>query len=130
MATHPTRPVHREGDRRWASDGFTLVEVLVVMVILSIGILPLAIVQTQARHEVQEADTYTRAVTVAQEQLEWATGMGFEDAQPDSGQTGGVTWRTTVTDVDVGLRQLDVTVFFNQGSTPDTLRVSSLVSMR
>ncbi len=115
---------------RRAQEGFTLVEVLVVMVILAIGILPLALIQVRARSEVQEADNYTRAVTIAQRELEWAKGMGFADAEPDSGVDTGVTWRTTISDVDLGLRQVDVIVIFNQGGTPDTLGMSSLLSMR
>jgi len=115
---------------RRAQEGFTLVEVLVVMVILAIGILPLALIQVRARSEVQEADNYTRAVTIAQRELEWAKGMGFADAAPDSGLDAGVVWRTTISDVDLGLRQVDVTVIFNQGGTPDTLGMSSLLSMR
>jgi len=114
------------GDR----DGFTLVEVLVVMVILSIGILPLALVQTRARQEVQEADNYTRAMTVAQRQLEWTKGLGFAAAVSDSGSVDGVTWMTDVRDVDLGLRRVDVTVIYFQGVDADTLNMASLLSMR
>ena len=110
--------------------GFTLVEVLVVMVILSIGILPLALVQTRARAEVQEADNYTRAVTIAQREMESAKGMGFANAVADSGFEDGIRWHTAIADVDMGLRQVDVAVIFNQGGTPDTLRVVCLLSMR
>lgn len=116
--------------RRGGREGFTLVEVLVVMVIMAIGILPLAFIQTRARSEVQESDNYTRAVTVAQHQLEWTKGLGFAAAVPDSGTQDGVTWRTRLTDVDLGLRRIDVTVIFNQGGTPDTLQMTSLLSMR
>jgi prepilin-type N-terminal cleavage/methylation domain-containing protein len=122
--------------RRWlrrgrrGRGGFTLVEVLVVMVIMAIGILPLALIQTRARAEVQESDSYTRAVTVAQHQLEWAKGRGFAAAAPDSGYQDGVAWRTALTDVDMGLRRVDVIVVFNQGGTPDTLQMTSLLSMR
>jgi len=111
-------------------DGFTLVEVLVVMVIMAIGILPLAFIQTRARSEVQESDNYTRAVTVAQHRLEWTKGLGFAAAAPDSGTQDGVVWRTDLADVDLGLRRIDVTVIFNQGATPDTLQMTSLLSMR
>ncbi len=121
--------------KRWRDnaadrDGFTLVEVLVVLVIISVGILPLAMVQTRARQEVTEADLYTRAVTVAQRQLEWTKGRGFANAVSSTGQDGVVQWTTTVTDIDVGLRQIHVTVIFPQRSLPDTPQVASLVSMR
>lgn len=121
-APRPRRDLNR--------DGFTLVEVLVVMVIITIGILPLALVQTRARQEVTEADRFTQAMTMAQEQLEWAKGMGFANAVPDSGNADGVFWQTNVEDIDLGLRRVSVTVIFSQGSRPDTLQMASLLSMR
>ncbi len=111
-------------------DGFTLVEVMVVMVIITIGILPLALVQTRARQEVGEANRFTQAMSVAQEQLEWTKGLGFEDAVADSGMTGAIAWRTRVEDLDVGLRRLEVTVIFPQGADTDTLQMASLLSIR
>ncbi len=111
-------------------DGFTLVEVLVVLVIISIGILPLALIQTRARQEVSEADRYTEALAVAQHQLEWTRGLGFDDAAPDSGSTGLVNWRTDIDDVDFGLRRVSVTVDFPQGTQRDTLSMAALLSMR
>jgi prepilin-type N-terminal cleavage/methylation domain-containing protein len=116
--------------RRLARDGFTLVEVLVVLVIISIGILPLALVQSRARQDVTETDRYTRAVNLAQRQLEWSRGLGFEAAAPDSGLDGELFWRTRIQNVDVGLRQVQVTVIFPHGGEPDTLRMASLLSMR
>jgi prepilin-type N-terminal cleavage/methylation domain-containing protein len=111
-------------------DGFTLPEVLVVMVILAVGVLPLTLIQTRARAEVNETDRYTQAVTLAQQQLEWAKGQGFGNAVADSGRTGQVSWRTNVQQVAFGLERIEVRVIFQQGSRPDTLRVASLVSMR
>lgn len=111
-------------------DGFTLVEVLVVMVILTIGVLPLTMIQTRAGAEVRETDRYTQAVTLAQQQLEWAKGQGFGNVVPDSGLAGHVTWRTEVQAVAFGLERIEVRVIFQQGSSPDTLRVASLLSMR
>ncbi len=115
-------PAHRQG--------FTLVEVLVVLVIISIGILPLALVQTRARQEVTESDRYTQAAILAQRQLESTRGLGFATAAPDSGLEGPLFWRTDVDDIDVGLRRIRVTVIFPHGSRPDTLQMASLLSMR
>lgn len=111
-------------------DGFTLVEVLVVLMILAIGLLPLALIQHSSRREVGTADRYTQAMVLAQRQLEWAKGMGFANAAPDSGQDGILTWRTDVDDIDFGLRRLRVTVIVPQRNQADTLRVASLVSLR
>lgn len=111
-------------------DGFTLPEVMVVMVILAIGVLPLTMIQARARAEIRETDRYTQAVTVAQQQLEWAKGQGFGNAVADSGQAGQVQWWTDVQPVSFGLERIEVQVVFRQGSTPDTLRVASLLSMR
>lgn len=111
-------------------DGFTLPEVMVVMVILAIGVLPLTMIQARARAEVRETDRYTQAVTVAQQQLEWAKGRGFGNAVADSGQTGQVQWRTRVQQISFGLDRIEVQVVFRQGGSPDTLTVASLLSMR
>jgi prepilin-type N-terminal cleavage/methylation domain-containing protein len=111
-------------------DGFTLVEVLVVLMIITIGILPLAMVQHRSRQEVGQADRYTQAMTRAQQQLEWAKGMGFANAAPDSGVDGTLIWRTDVDEIEVGLRRVRVTVIFPQRNRPDTLSVASLISIR
>ncbi len=111
-------------------DGFTLVEILVVLAILTIGILPLAMVQTQARHEVSKSDRFTQAITLAQSQLEQMKGAGFGNAVPDSGQVGVIQWRTAVQNVSFGLDRLEVTVNWFDGARDQTLLVSDLVSTR
>lgn len=111
-------------------DGFTLVEILVVLAILTIGILPLAMVQTQARHEVSKSDRYTQAITLAQSQLEQMKGAGFGNAVPDSGQVGAIQWRTAVQNVSFGLDRLETTVIWFDGVRDQTLLVSDLVSTR
>jgi prepilin-type N-terminal cleavage/methylation domain-containing protein len=115
------------GERR----GFTLVEVLVVLMIIAIGILPLAVVQNRARHQVSDADRFTQAATLAQRQLEWAKGRGFAAAAPDSGQEGSLVWRVNVADLDVGrLRHVEVEVSYPMGTQIETLRMASLISRR
>ena len=69
-------------------EGFSLVEILMVLMILTVGILPLAIIQHRARQDVIESDRYSQAITVAQSQLERIKGLGFGNAAPDTGQVG------------------------------------------
>lgn len=110
--------------------GFTLVEVLIVLLIITIGILPLAVVQIRARQEVSAADRYTQAATLAQRQLEWTKGLGLQQAAADSGQDGALSWRTDVQLVEAGLGRVSVTVVYPRGASPDTLRMVSLLSER
>ena len=51
-------------------EGFSLVEILMVLIILSIGILPVVIVQHRSRREISESDRYSQAITLAQAQME------------------------------------------------------------
>jgi prepilin-type N-terminal cleavage/methylation domain-containing protein len=111
-------------------DGFSLVEMMVVLVILVIGILPLAIIQSQARHDVSRSDRFTQAITVAQRQLELMKGAGFGNAAPDSGQTGQIQWSSSVQNVAFGLDRIAVTVTWQDGLRNRTLQVADLVSMR
>ena len=112
-------------------DGFTLGEVLVVLLIIVVGILPLALVQTQSRREVAKVDRYTQALTLAQSRLEWTKARGFRHAAPDSGVVDGeLAWRVDEDFINTGLKRVRVTVIIPNGATPDTLRVASLVAAR
>jgi prepilin-type N-terminal cleavage/methylation domain-containing protein len=113
-----------------AREGFTLIEILIVMAVLSIGIIPLALVQSNARRDVSHADRYTQAIILAQSRIEQAKGAGFGNAAPDSGDVGQLRWVTDVQNVSFGMNQVGVTVTWNDGHVDQTLRMVSLVSMR
>ena len=126
----------REANGRWAArgrldrQGFTLVEILMVLMILSVGILPVAIIQHQARREVTESDHYTRAVTVAQAQLERIRALGFGNAVNEAGVEGTVAWNSTITNLAFGLDRVEVTVVWQEGGDAVNLTFADLVSMR
>ena len=111
-------------------DGFSLVEMLVVMMILAVGILPVAIVQHQARREVVKSDLYTEAVIVSQSNLERLKGMGFGNAAPDSGVDGRITWTARINNVSFGLDRIDLITTWQSKDGVETLTISDLVSMR
>ncbi len=111
-------------------EGFTLVEILMVLVILSVGVLPIAVIQSRARKEVSEADRYTEGIVIASTQLERIKGMGFGVAAADSGDVGHVNWTAQVNNVSFGLDQIVVTTSWQNDGVTETLTVTDLVSMR
>jgi len=111
-------------------DGFSLVEILMVLLVMTIGILPVAVIQHRARREVSESDRYSQAVTVAQAQMERIKGRGFGVAAPDSGSEGQIDWVCTVTNVSVGLDRVEITASWNSAQGPESLTVADLVSTR
>ncbi len=111
-------------------EGFTLVEILMVLVILSIGILPIAMIQNRARSQVSHADVYTRGVTVGQAQLERIKQQGFGNIVNEAGVEGPVAWNSTVTNLSFGLDRIDVAVTWQEGGAPMNITFSDLVSMR
>ena len=110
--------------------GFSLVEIMMVMVILSVGVLPIAVIQHQARRQVNEADRQTQAIAVAQMQLERMKSMGFGLAVAGNGNVGNVTWVSQVQNVSFGLDRLTVTASWRNKNVIESLTVSDLVSMR
>ena len=111
-------------------EGFSLVEIMIVLMILSVGVIPIAVVQNQARREVAEADRHTEAITIAQAQLERVKGLGFGNVVAQNGVQGGFAWQVQVVNVAFGLDRIDVIVTWNTANAAENLTVSNLVSMR
>ncbi len=111
-------------------EGFTLVEILMVLMILSIGVLPIAVIQHRARKEVSESDRYTQGIVIASSQLERIKGMGFGNAVADAGNAGEVAWVAQVNNVAFGLDEIVVTATWQNDGVVETLTVTDLVSMR
>ena len=111
-------------------DGFSLVEIMMVLMILTVGILPLAVIQHRARHEVTKSDLQTQGITVAQAQLERMKGLGFGNAETDTGTVGSVQYMTSVTNVSFGLDRLEVTVTWLDGGDHNSITLADMVSVR
>jgi Tfp pilus assembly protein PilV len=106
---------------------------MVVLVILTVGLLPLALVQTRAQQDVFEAGQFTEAVQVAHLQMESAKSLGFGNAAADSGVVDGVyTWIRQVQPVagETGLDQITVAVGWDEKGTRRNIMVSDRVSFR
>lgn len=110
--------------------GMSLVEIMVVLVIISIGIIPIALVQTNSSRDVVKSGQRTQALAVAQTQMERMKNLGFTSAAPDSGAVGPYNWRTTVTNEAVGLNRVVVTVSWSEVGIQRTLQMDNLLSMR
>ena len=110
--------------------GFSLVELVVVLVILAVGILPIAYVQTRAQQSVVDSGRDGEALAVAQTEIETAKGRGFGNVVSANGAVGNYNWAQTVTTVSQGLQQVSVTVTWNERTTARTLTVVTLLSMR
>ncbi len=127
-----SRPFPAGGPAPWRVDrgGFTLTEILVVLLILTIGIVPIAVLQSNARRDVSKSDRYTQAVALAQSRIEQMRGAGFGSVFPDSGAVGLLSWTSDVQNVSLGLDRVGVTVTWFDGRRQQALRVVSLVSLR
>jgi prepilin-type N-terminal cleavage/methylation domain-containing protein len=125
-----TRQTHNKGNTPGRNAGFSLVELMVVLVILAIGLLPLALIQTRAQQDVFESGQYTEALQVAQLQMESAKSQGFGSAVTDSGAVDTYTWRATVSNVSFGLDQIVVDVQWNEKGRQRNVQIIDRVSFR
>jgi len=118
---------------RWlakAEAGVTLVELMVVLVVIAVGLLALSAVQTHSSSDVYATGRRTRAMAVAENQMEQARALGYAGAVADSGTTDNCTWNTRVDSVGTGLNRITVTVNWTESGAPRTIHLLDLVSTR
>jgi prepilin-type N-terminal cleavage/methylation domain-containing protein len=124
--TSPRRPCPRTG-----SAGVTLIELMIVLVVIAVGILALSGVQTRSSTDVYATGRRTRALAVAQTQLEVSRGLGYAGAQgTTTGTSDGFNWKTRVDTLSFELNRLTVTVSWTEKGTADSLRLMDLISAR
>jgi prepilin-type N-terminal cleavage/methylation domain-containing protein len=110
--------------------GVTLIEIMVVLVVVSVGVLALSGVQMRSSADVYSTGRHTRALQVAQQRIEIARGGGFALAVSDSGTTDGFAWRTLVDSADVGLRRVRVSVNWTDKRQARSVQLNDLVAQR
>jgi len=120
----------RAAIRRSAAAGFTLIELMVTLVMISIGILALSGVQTRSSSSVYDTGRQERGLALAQEQIEVARAAGYALAASATGTTGAFTWATQVDSISVDMKQVAVTVTWKDRSSARNLQLQTLLSAR
>jgi Tfp pilus assembly protein PilV len=108
----------------------TLVELMVVLLIFSIGVLAMASVQTKSGSAVFTTGHETRAMSICQAQIETARADGFGVAVPDSGQTGIYQWETEIVSVNPRMDEVHVIVSWTEQGDQRSVRLNTLLSAR
>ena len=124
-------PTDRRRPSLPASEGFTLVEIMVVLIVLAVGIMALSGVQTRSSSDVYATGRATRALALAQSQIEQTRSRGFDFAVPDSGTVDNMRWVQNVDTLSVDMRRVNVTVTWaDPNNAQRSLRLDTLLSDR
>ena len=123
--------------------GFTLVEVIVALVIVSISLLGLIRLHLISISMADAAEMTSQAVLVAEEKIAETLAQGYPNEGTVSGvvekNTHSLHWQTEVAglqspqlvEADItGLRKISVEVGFKQGSNSKSLQMSTYVADR
>lgn len=81
-----------------ARNGISFVEVLIAVLIAAVSALPVVYMVTSSRTDTSKAINYLRAVELANEVIEWAQGVAFEDLE----SAGFSTYVGTLADDSTG----------------------------
>ena len=117
------------------SDGFTLIEIMITLVILSIGLLSLAGLQVSAIKGNANSKRMTTAVSIAEKKIEQIKNIPYTDIQSESAQQFTVervnfTQQVTVTANNPvqNIKKIDITVSWKGGPKSYTVPLSTIIS--
>jgi prepilin-type N-terminal cleavage/methylation domain-containing protein len=110
--------------------GFTLIELMIVIVLVAGGLLALSGVQTRSSTSVFSSGRQARALAIAQERIEFARGAGYAAAVSDSGASGPYLWTTRVDLQAPELKRVIVSVRWSESAGARSLQLNTLLSAR
>lgn len=117
------------------NDGFTLIEIMITLVILSVGLLALAGLQVNAIKGNANSRRMTIAVFIAEKKLEQIKNTSYTNIQSESIQqvteaSTNFTQQVTVTTNNPiqNTKKIDVTVTWKDGSKSYTVPLSTIIS--
>ncbi|MFP4477332.1 MAG: prepilin-type N-terminal cleavage/methylation domain-containing protein [Desulfatibacillaceae bacterium] len=116
--------------------GFSIIEILIAMSILSIGLLALAQMQVLALNKSTEVNRRNRAIVVAQDRIEQVVSTPYEDLDDLAGTDsvtiqdyGTFSVQTTVgADTGVSYRDIAVEVSWTEGDLNKSFRLTMIKS--
>ena len=115
---------------RLDSSGVTLVELMIGFVIVSVGILALSGVQTRCFTDVHNTGRRTRALAVAETQMEQERRLGFAGVVPANGVSGEFVWQSVVDTLAVDLHRVTVRVTWTEKRQARAVELVTLLSDR
>ena len=117
------------------NDGLTLIEVLITLVILSVGLLALAGLQISAIKGNSNSKRMTMAVSIAEKKIEQIKNTSYTSIQSEPAQQfveGGISFTRQVNVADnnpfQNTKKIDVTVTWKDGSKSHTIPLSTIIS--
>ena len=112
--------------RRCPRQGFTLLEILVAMTVLSVGIVGVLGTFTLSLRTGLQASRIGQATEIAQRQMELAS-AGLDAALDQTGSKGAYTWQMKQTDLPEGLKVVSVAVNWLERGRTQTFTLSQIV---
>ena len=121
----------------WPEEGFTLIEIMITLVIMSIGLMALAGLQVSAIRGNAFSKRLTTAISIAQSRLEQVKNTPYANIQSESPTQVAVsnpnlnfTRQVTVTNNSPlpNTKRVEVTVTWTQASKTYTVPISTIIS--
>ena len=112
-------------------EGFTLIEVLVTLIIFSIGILAIALMQTMAIMANYSSRTYTEAITWAEYIMEDLINLDYDHADLDPASNPHqkvqgsytISWNIMEDSIIENTKNVDIRVVWNDGIKLRTISI-------
>lgn len=119
----------KNGTAANGSDGFTLIEALIALLVLSVGLLAIAVMQIDAIKGNSQASHITEATALIEEKLEGYKSVAYAQIQDEQGNEDIYQWVTTV-QVDTpatNLKTVTVNVTWPSGNRSHSLSFGTII---